>query len=277
MTLLIKAFWRSLSNIFHDITIDIAGYIAYMSFLALFPFLILLMLLAGYIGTLDAAQLTIQEIYQVLPQEVVKEIAPIITEVTERPQGGIITIAIIAILWISSSSVEAFRLGLNHAYDLKENRSFFSRRLQSLIFVLLGALSFLIAVGILIILPVLLKLWQLIETYLPYVPDLPGELGAPLNLIRVVAAYTAVLVWITLNYKWLPHHKITLAQCLPGALIASFLWIIAAGLFSIYLQNLARYDILYGSLGGVVITLVFFHISATLILLGGHINKELKR
>lgn len=273
----LSAFGRAIWNILNDITVDIAGYIAYMSFLALFPFLILLMLLASYIGSMEAAQLTIQEFFQVLPPQVVEAISPIIQEVTQSPQASVITIAIVAILWISTSSIEALRVGLNHAYQLHEERSFFFRRFQSLVFVMIGALSFIFALVLLVLLPLLLQLWQYIEEHLKYVPDLPSEISSRLNMIRVITAYSAVLIWTTLNYKFLPNHKVKLSDCLTGAIIASFLWLIAAGLFSLYLQNIARYDVLYGSLGGVVVTLIFFHISASLVLLGGHINKELSQ
>lgn len=272
----IKTLGQALYNLCYDLSIDIAGYIAYMSFLALFPFLIMLVSIAGYVGNTDAAQLMINEFYQVLPQEVVEAISPIIREVTEHPPTGILTIAIIGILWISSSGIEALRLGLNHAYGIAEKRSFYWRRFQSIFFVLIGSLSFLIATVILIILPILLKLWQYIEVYLAYVPDLPITLGIGADFLRLLSAYCAVLIGILMIYKWLPHHKVRFKACLPGALIASGLWIVLAGLFSLYLQNFARYDILYGSLGGMIVTLIFFHLSALLILYGAHVNKMIK-
>ena len=278
MNKMLNTFKQSVINIYNDLTIDIAGYIAYMLFLALFPFLILLMGLAGYIGTTQAAQTTISEIYQILPLQVVTEISPIISEVTQHvPQGGYIFIAAVFILWISTSSVEALRVGLNHAYKLNEERSFFFRRSQSLLFILLGSVFFLFAVGILVIFPLLLSFWHDIEKYLPSLPHLPSKLTIPFDIARIIVAYITVVIWFMVSYKWLPSHKIQLKKCLPGAFITGFLWLLAVGLYSIYLRDFARYDVLYGSLGGVIVTLIFFHISATVFLLGAHINKELQR
>ena len=279
MIKIIDALKRSIFNIYNDITLEIAGYVAYMAFLALFPFFILLMMLAGYIGTTHVATTALSEIYKILPQEVVKEISPIVSEVTQHsPQGGYIIIVILTILWISSSGVEAVRMGLNHVYKLKENRSFVFRRSQSLIFVLVGSISFFMGIGILIIIPFLLELWHMIEVHLPNFPQLPAYFfETTFNVIRVLIAYSAVLIWFTTSYKWLPNHQVDLVKCIPGATIASILWILAVGLFSVYIRSFARYNIYYGSLGGVIVTLLFFQISASIFLFGGQINKELEK
>ncbi len=132
---------------FHDLSIDIAGYIAYTSLLALFPFIMLLVSIAGYVGTTEAVQATIQQFYTVLPAQIVSAISPIINEITiEHPPTGVLTLLILVILWVSSSSIEAIREGLNHAYGIHERRSIFYRRSQAILFVLLG--SFCVFVGI---------------------------------------------------------------------------------------------------------------------------------
>lgn len=271
-----KTFWLALYRLFNDLSIDISGYIAYTCLLALFPFLMLIVSLAGYFGTEESIQAAIQQFYTVLPPEVVKGISPIVGEVTQTSHGSVLTIAILIILWISSSSIEAVREGLNHAYGIEERRSILYRRLQAMLFVISGSMAFLVASLILIVLPVGLEVWQYLETYMDKIPDLPEKLGLQVNLLRLMSAFFAIMVSMLGMYKWLPYHKISVKDCLPGAAVASGLWILSAGLFSLYLQNFARYDLFYGSLGGIVVALIFFHITASLILFGAHFNRELK-
>ncbi len=273
---MLKALWNALYTMFNDLSIDIAGYIAYTCLLALFPFLLLLVSLAGYLGTTEAVQISIHQLYSLLPPEAVSGISPIIIEVTTAPHKSFLTLAIIVILWISSSSIEALREGLNHAYGIHETRSIFYRRTQAILFVAFGSVMFLIASFVLIILPVGLEIWQYMEIYIEKIPDLPEHLGLRINFLRLIGAYFAIMTSMVAMYKWLPQHKIKINDCVPGALISSMLWILMAGLFSLYLQNFARYDLFYGSLGGIIVTLIFFHMTAILILYGAHINRELK-
>jgi membrane protein len=265
----------ALKIIYHDIVIHLAGYIAYMAFLALFPFLLLVMLFAGLIGTNKAAKRALHEFYQILPNEIVKEISPIIADVVSNASGGIFFITLIFILWVSTSGIEAIRTGLNHVYDYKENRSVLFCRFQSLIFIFLGVVSFFVAVLTIVILPLFLMIWQFIEFYIPIIPDLPLDLGVFWNIIRIFFALIAMLIWSATCYKFLPRHqKITIHQCLPGAIIFSLLWVVMAALFSLYMQNIARYDVIYSSLGGIIATLLFFHVSSILLLFGGIVNNQ---
>lgn len=274
----LKALWRALHSMFFDLSIDIAGYIAYTCLLALFPFLILLVLAAGYVGTTEAAQVTIQQFYTVLPAEIVTAISPIINEVTNKPPSSVFTVVILIILWISSSSIEAIREGLNHAYDIKETRSIFYRRPQAILFVILASITFLLASFVLIILPIAADIWHYLEKYLDKVPILGEQLvHSNVSIIGLFGSYFAILISMAAMYKWLPQHKIKFSSCLPGAFISSSLWILMAAVFSLYLRSFARYDILYGSLGGIIVTLIFFHITAILILYGAHFNRALAK
>jgi membrane protein len=276
MKRIIVVLWKAAYNFFDSLSIDISGYIAYTSFLALFPFIMLLVSLAGYLGTTEETQSAIIQFYTLIPPQVVEAISPIIKEVTHEPAHGRLTALILIILWISSSSIEAIREGLNHAYGIQEKRSFYYRRLQAILFVLLGSGAFFMASFILIILPVGLEIINYLEKYLGKIPDLPELSNLWNTLIPVLSAYMIIFTTMVTMYRWLPYHKIKIRYCLPGALISSALWILMAALFSLYLQNFARYDILYGSLGGMIITLVFFQITAVLILYGAHINRVLR-
>ena len=275
MIRLFKTLWAALYNMFNDLSIDISGYIAYTSLLALFPFLMLVISVATYFGTGELTESALQQFYSVLPPEVVGAISPIVQEITEQQSGRILTLSLLAIFWISSSSIEAVREGINHAYGITERRSFLFRRVQAVFFVILASGSFLLASLLLIVLPVGLEIWQHLEVYFKKLPNLPESLGLHMSILKLISAYLLIMLSFVGMYKWLPNRKNTIGECLPGAAISSGLWILSAALFSLYLQNFARYDVIYGSLGGIIVTLIFFQITASLILYGAHFNRAL--
>jgi hypothetical protein len=82
---------------------------------------------------------------------------------------------------------------------------------------------------------------------------------------------------VALVHLLLPMHPLQLQEVLPGAIATSLLWLIAAGVFTLYLSRLADYGSTYGTLGGVVITLVFFYISAVIFIYGAEFNASLCR
>ena len=82
---------------------------------------------------------------------------------------------------------------------------------------------------------------------------------------------------VALLYRWLPSRHLPLREILPGAAVTVVLWVTLAGLFSWYLQNLGRFTVTYGSLGGIVVTLLFFYLSATIFVFGAEINSARRR
>jgi membrane protein len=78
-------------------------------------------------------------------------------------------------------------------------------------------------------------------------------------------------------YRWLPNHPLRTLEVFPGALFAVISWIVAAELYSWYLLNLSRFTVTYGSLGGIIATLLFFYISALIFIFGAEVNAARQR
>ena len=78
-------------------------------------------------------------------------------------------------------------------------------------------------------------------------------------------------------YRWLPSRHLPRREVLPGAAITVMLWLVMASLFSLYLQNLTRFTVTYGSLGGIVITLTFFYMSGVIFIFGAELNSARRR
>jgi membrane protein len=258
---LYRAGWRLTE---HD-GLMVAGYMAFAAFTSLFPFLIFLAALVSVLGTRETADQIVEGMFLFLPGDVARTLAPAVHEVMAGRRGGLLTFGVLATLWTASSGVEALRDALNRAYEAKDWQPIWWRRLQSIVVVVVGALILFVASLAVILGPVL---WRLLEIF--------GHSSTEEELVWTIGRYavgTVVLAagLVTLH-RWLPNHHLVTRAVLPGALLTLGLWLVGASLFSLYLGTVADYSGVYGSLGGVVITLFFFYLSGALFILGAEYN-----
>jgi membrane protein len=257
-----RATWRL---IMVDEGLELSGYIAFTAFLSLFPFLIFLAALAGFLGDRQTADAFINAMFEFMPADVAATLAPAVREVIGARQGGLLTFGILATLWFASNGFEALRTGLNRAYGVVEQRSIWWLRLQSIAFVIGGGLIILFLSLVVILGPLVWKVLgptvdQLLETRLVF------------GTARYVFAAVLLLGSLLLLHRWLPNTRQTFARVLPGVCATTALWLIGASLFAWYVGNMADYAVYYGSLGGVAITLVFFYVSAIVFIFGAELN-----
>jgi membrane protein len=256
-----RAGWRPAA---HD-GLTVAGYMAFAAFASLFPFLILLAALASFLGAAETADEVVDCMFLFLPDDVAGTLAPAVHEVMAGRRGGLLTFGVLATLWTASSGVEALRDALDRAYGVKDLEPIWWRRLQSMAVVVVGALLLFVVSLAVILGPVL---WRLVEFL-----EAPGE-GMELawTLGRYALATAVLAAGLLALHHWLPGASWPLRAVLPGVLLTLGLWLLGASLFSLYLGTVADYSLTYGSLGGVVITLFFFYLTAVLFILGAEYN-----
>ena len=246
-----------------------AGYAALALLLALFPFAIFLVALAGLLGTSEQAEQLITYLLAMLPAEIVETVAPVIKNIMTSQNTGLLTIGIVVAIWVASSGLEGLRIGLNHVYEVKEWRVWWKRRLQGLIFVLFGAVAFSLLTTLVIVAPLFINF---IGAYF----SLTYQELIALNIVRYGFGFLLLVAVTTFLYTTLPNVRLAWQMQLPGAVLATVLWMGLAALFSLYLSNFGNYEVTYGSLGGIIITMVFFHYSAAAILLGAAFNMAIR-
>jgi membrane protein len=253
---------------------EVAGYVAYTMIFAIFPFLIFLTALAGFLGSEEAANRVIDMLFTNLPNDVAATLAPAVHSVLTKRHGGLLTISILITLWSASSGIEALRLSLNLAYMCKEERPFWLRRLQSLIFVIMSSLAFLLVSVLMVALPALI---DLAARYLSEYVEITAALRAKLSVGgNAVGGLVIVGSQLALHY-WLPQRKLGLRQLWPGVLFSSFLMGLVASLFSVYLASVGDVGSTYGGLGGAVAALLFFYVAGLLFSFGAEFNAALPR
>ncbi len=256
--------------VMEDEGLELSGYIAFTAFLALFPFLIFLAALAGFLGDQDTADGFIQAMFEFMPADVAETLAPAVLEVINSRQGGLLTFGIVSTLWFSSSGIEALRAGLNRAYGVREERPIWWLRLQSLAFVIVGALVIFFLSLVVLLGPIV---WRALGPGIEHV----FEYWLVWTTMRYVVA--AVLLWgaLMLLHRWLPNTRQAYRRVVPGVYVTVVLWLAGASLFALYLGNVADYAMIYGSLGGVTITLVFFYLTAAIFIFGAELNAAWRR
>lgn len=135
---LARCFYKALYNtIYHD-GFELAGYLAFLGVLALFPFLVFTLALAGFVGEGRAGAEFIHLLTNVLPPDMMKALSPRIAEIMSGPPQGLITVSILGAIWTSSSAVEGYRTVLNRAYHVLTPPSYIFRRLWSIAQILLS-------------------------------------------------------------------------------------------------------------------------------------------
>ena len=257
--------WRGFLHMLDDGGTLLAGHIAFASLFALFPFLIFLTTLAGEFGHSAAAQEFIDLSLGAMPDEVRAAIEPAVNEVLQGGRQGLMTVSIIAAIWAVSSAFEAARYALNLAYEVRQTRAIWWQRLQSMMMVLIFALFIIVVMVLAVALPIAWTANEILDL-------VPMDWLPHYGLVRPAISIIMTLALVLPLYRWLPNHPLHTLDVLPGALFAVISWIVAAELYSWYLLNIGRFTVTYGSLGGIVATLLFFYISALIFIFGAEVN-----
>ncbi len=245
-----------------------AGHIAFCTLLALFPFLIVVVSAASFLGTGEIAGQLIYMAFDFLPGEMVDTLSPVIVEILSQRRGGLMTVGIIGTIWAASSGLEALRLAINDAYGVTNLQAAWRRRAEDLILVLVGIAATILAVFAVIAGPFL---WDWLAPILKF-QWIKAWMWA---LVRYAVAFSVLILGISVLYRWLPNLRQRWHHTLPGAVTAAVLWLVGGTLFSLYLSQLGNHTMTYGSLGGIVVTMMFFYMSGIFFVLGAEVNGTL--
>ncbi len=253
----------------HD-GVEHAGYLAFLGMLALFPFLVFLVAIAGFIGQGEAGAQFISLIMTNLPPKAAAALEPRIAEITSGPPQGLLTVAILGAIWTASSAVEGTRTILNRAYRVSTPPSYWFRRTMSIVQLLFFTTILVLGMLLLVFAPIAI-------TELEHIFDFSLSLkeNASWNNTILMLSGFAMFAVVANLYYILPNIKQRLSNVLPGAAIVVALWVGAASLFSIYLSKFDQVNLIYGSLGGIIATLIFFYIINLIFIFGAEFNYHL--
>ena len=249
----------------------IASHISLSVLLSLFPFLIVVTALAGFIGSVNLADEVARLMFAAWPQLVARPIASEIHHVLTTAHGGVLTFGAVFAVYFASSGVESLRIGLNRAYGLQESRSWWLLRLESIGYVLVSAFAML-ALAFLVVLGPLI--FQTALKYAPWMVPLEAHYDfARFGIGTVVIAFALFILHI-----WLPAGRRHIGRVWPGIAATLVLWLACGIAFGRYLASFSyTYVTYYAGLASAMIALVFLYYSAWIFIYGGELNAAIAR
>ncbi len=260
---------RSISEFIADEMTTYAAALAYHVLFALFPFLLFLVALMGFLDIPDFFDWLLDQARAALPQQAVGQVEEVVNEIRDE-QGGLLSFGIILALWTASSGVRSLMNALNKAYDVEEDRPIWKRYPLSILYTVGLAIMLIVATGLMLIGPQLVG-WLARQIGM-------GDVFVTLwAWFRLPTAVILLMLALAVIYYVAPNVDQPFRFITPGSVLAVIVWVLASLGFSYYVSNLADYSATYGSLGAVIVLLFYFFISSSVLLLGAELNAEVYR
>ena len=245
----------------------IASHIALSTLMAMFPFLIVVTALAGlFFGSKHLADESAKLLLEAWPKEVAGPIAQDVTDVLTKSHGSILTFGVAFAVYFASSGVESLRIGLNRAYNAREQRSWWLLRLESIFYVLIGAVAILAFAFFVVLGPLI---WNRLVLFFPAVQPFNNLV----TVLRYGIAAVVLIIALVILHRWLPAGRRSFVQIAPGIVATLLLWLISGAVFGRYLAQFAlAYTTMYSGLASAMIALVFLYVCASIFIYGGELN-----
>jgi membrane protein len=269
--------WREMATrVWHEVQEDKvfgrAAELSYYFLLALFPFLIFLTSVIGIVlGSGTGTRHTLFEyLARIMPPSAFQLIDSTMWEVSTASGGGKLSFGILAALWAASNGLSAITDSLNTAYDLTESRPWWKQRLTAIGLTI--ALSVLI-IGALILVVAGGRIAEWLAAAYGFGPVFPMTW----KIIQWPAVLAAMILAFALIYYFAPDFREQSWKWLtPGAAIGVALWLLVSIVFRVYLHFFNSYSATYGSLGAVIILMLWLYFTGAAVLVGGEINSEIE-
>lgn len=248
-----------------------AAQVAFYFSFAIFPLLYFLVSLFGIL--LESSEGLRDELFsylrQIMPNSVFDLVRKTVDEIVANSTGGKATLGLVVTLWSASAGVDAIRTSLNAIYELKETRSWLRTKAESLV------LTLIVSILTTFVLAIVFYGWQLFQFALG---GIGLEVSSPLILVSIqwISILLVILFACEIIYNLLPDFKkAKWVWITPGSIVAIVLWIVLTTAFRTYLGYFNSYNKAYGSLGAVIIMMLWLYLTATALMIGGAINAVL--
>jgi membrane protein len=259
---------RTIKEFSADDVLGLAAQMAYYFLFALAPAIVCVIAVTSYLP-FSSIQELISSLSGFAPPDVVQILRDQLANIAQGEHGGALTLGFLLALWSSSAAMVSIIGALNRAYDLEEARPWWKVRLTAILLTIGVALFVVLAFAFIVIGP----------TFIDRVASMVGlgpTFATVWNIARWPVALALVALGIGLVYYFAPDAEQDWEWITPGAVVATVLWLVASLGFKFYVANFGNYNESYGSLGGVIIMMLWFYISAVAILLGAEMNAEIE-
>lgn len=261
---LVELLKRTVKDFIEDEMPIYASALAFQMLFSLFPFLLFLIALIGFLDLQKFFDWIQQQAALFLPAQAMGPVNEVIAQFqTER--AGLFSLGIVLALWTASAGVRSTMSAMNKAYDVEEGRPAWKRIPLSVFYTVGIALMLLSAAGLMVVGPEVMRwlagwvgLEQLIVTLWTW--------------LRWPVAILLMILAVAVTYYVAPDVEQSFRFITPGSVVAVLVWIVATLGFGLYVQNFGHYDATYGSVGAIIVMLLYFFISSAVLLFGAELN-----
>jgi membrane protein len=260
---------RVVREVQQDNCLGQAAQLAYYFIFAVFPFLLFLATLLGYLPIPNLLDRIMASLAALLPGEAVTLLQDNVRHLVTDQKGGLLSFGILTALWASSSAVVAIMDALNRAYDVEEGRPFWKVR-GSAILLTVGLSLFIMLSMVLLIFGPQLGRW------IAALVGLGNAFAVAWNILRWPVIVGLLVVAMAIIYYVAPDVEQQWKWITPGAVFAVLVTIVVSVGFSLYVNSFGSYNKTYGSIGAVIVFLTWLYLTGFVILVGGEINAEIE-
>lgn len=254
---------------------DFFGMAAEMGFMlvvGIFPFMLFLMAIFGWLGTKSYMDPILIGLSNIMPHQSMDLLMTVLNQTMIFGHGKLLAIiGIVTSLVLSLNGVAVVLKGLNRAYKVDETRSFLYTRTLSLLMVFVNILVLFLTINIIIFGKIIVMF--LVENF-----GMSKVLAYTILTLRWPVSFLALYVLAFLSYYILPdlkgNEKFKRTSALPGTAFFTTFWLVGSWAFSLYVNNLSTYNIVFGTIGAFFILMIWLYYTSILLLIGGEINSR---
>lgn len=265
----VKVLASATRNFIDDDMSTYAAALAYHILFALFPFIIFLIALSGFFELSDMFEWLRQQARSFLPPLAMDQVNRVIDEL-QLPQKGLLSFGAITALWLASQGIRAIMAAMNVVYDTAESRPAWKLYPLSILYTTGIAFLLLFAASLLIVGPQAMQ-------WLAQLVGLEQLFVILWAWLRLPAALLALSLVIAFVYYAAPNVAHRFRLITPGSILSVIIWLAASLGFSFYVQNFGNYNVMYGSIGAVIVLLLYIYLSAAALLFGAEVNAAIER
>lgn len=268
----IMALVKLIKSIIKNDFYGMAAEMGFMLVVGIFPFMLFLMALFGWMGNKSYLDTILHVLSGIMPHQAMNLLKSVLEETMIFNHGKLMAIiGIVTTIVLSTNGIAVILKGLNRAYKVEETRNFIYTRVLSFLMVFVNILVLFLTINIIIF-------GKVIITFLMAHFGMSKSLGILLLTLRWPVAFLALYLMAFLMYYILPDLKGKEAfkrkSALPGTAFFTIFWLVGSWGFSIYVNNLSTYNLVFGTIGAFFILMIWLYYTSILLLIGGEINSQ---
>jgi len=261
---------RTVKDSIQDDAAGLAAQLSYYFFLSLFPALLFIVALASFFPLYNFTDELMRLLAPIAPQAVVDLLQEQLTSLSNSDDAGLVSIGLLMALWSSSAAMVSVIEAMNRAYDIEESRPWWKVRVTAIALTTVLALFILTSFALIVAGP-----W--LADFLGRQFGLAPAFTWTWKIIQWPIVFLLASTGFGLVYYFAPDADQEWVWITPGALAATILWLLASLAFRFYVVNFGNYEEAYGTLGAIILTLLWFYITGLVMVVGAELNAEIER